>query len=29
MNLEHEFAVVTKAMFAQTEKKPELESVGE
>jgi hypothetical protein len=29
MNLEHEFAVVNKAMFAQTEKKPELESVGE
>jgi Sulfotransferase family len=29
MNLEHEFAVVNKAMFAQTEKKPDLESVGE
>ena len=29
MNLEHEFAVVNKAMFAQTEKKPNRESVGE
>ena len=29
MNLEHEFAVVNKAMFAQTEKKPDRGSVGE
>jgi len=29
MNPEHEFAVVNKAMFAQTEKKPDRESVGE